>query len=76
MLARHYVGRLAFSQHDRVNIEPLHFVYDAPWIFGRTSEGAKLLTLAVNSWCAFEIDEVRGLFDLDSVGPRRAGKIV
>ncbi len=67
MLGRHSVGRIAYSQHDRVNIEPLHFVYDAPWIFGRTSEGAKLLTLSFNSWCAFEIDEVRGMFEWESV---------
>ncbi len=67
LLARHHVGRLAFSLHDRVDIEPIHYVYDAPWIFGRTSAGAKVLTLAHNQWCAFEVDEVRGLFDWQSV---------
>lgn len=67
MLARHSVGRIAYSEHDRVNIEPLHYVYDAPWIFGRTSEGAKLLTLQYNSWCAFEIDEARSLLEWQSV---------
>lgn len=67
LLARNHVGRIAFSHHDRVDIEPIHYVYDAPWIYGRTSHGAKLLTLAHNSWCAFETDEVRGLFDWQSV---------
>lgn len=67
LLARNSVGRIAFALHDRVDIEPLHYVYDAPWIFGRTSAGAKLLTLAHNSWCAFETDDVRGMFDWDSV---------
>lgn len=67
LLARNRVGRLAFSLHDRVDIEPIHYVYDAPWIFGRTSEGAKVLTLAHNQWCAFEVDEVHGLFDWRSV---------
>jgi hypothetical protein len=66
-LARNHVGRIAFSQHDRVDVEPLHYVYEAPWIFGRTSPGAKLLTLAHNCWCAFEADEVSGLFDWMSV---------
>jgi hypothetical protein len=42
-------------------------VYEAPWIFGRTSTGAKLLTLAHNQWCAFETDEVAGMFDWASV---------
>jgi nitroimidazol reductase NimA-like FMN-containing flavoprotein (pyridoxamine 5'-phosphate oxidase superfamily) len=67
LLIRNNVGRIAYAFHDRVDIEPIHFVYEAPWIFGRTSAGAKLLTLAHNQWCAFETDEVRGLFDWKSV---------
>ncbi len=67
LLVRNRVGRIAFSQLDRVDIEPIHYVYEAPWIFGRTSAGAKLLTLSYNSWCAFETDEVRGLWDWESV---------
>ncbi|MDQ6887645.1 MAG: pyridoxamine 5'-phosphate oxidase family protein [Gemmatimonadota bacterium] len=67
LLARNQVGRIAFSLHDRVDVEPIHYVYDAPWIFGRTSAGAKLLTLSHHQWCAFETDEVRGLFDWTSV---------
>jgi hypothetical protein len=67
LLARNSVGRLAFSHHDRVDIEPIHYVFEAPWIFGRTSMGAKLLTLAHHQWCAFEADEVQGMFDWGSV---------
>ena len=67
LLVRNKVGRIAFAFHDRVDIEPIHFVYEAPWIFGRTSAGAKLLMLAHNQWCAFETDEVRGLLDWESV---------
>ena|SRR5688572_12621257 len=67
LLARNHVGRIAFSQNDRVDIEPLHYVFEGPWIFGRTSAGAKLLTLSHNSWCAFETDEVQGMFDWQSV---------
>jgi hypothetical protein len=67
LLARHHVGRLAFTFHDRVDIQPLHYVYEAGWIYGRTSEGAKLATLAHNPWVAFEVDEVRGVVDWSSV---------
>jgi hypothetical protein len=67
LLRRNRVGRIAFSLHDRVDVEPIHYVYDAPWIFGRTSAGAKLLTLEHNQWCAFETDDVRGMFDWESV---------
>jgi nitroimidazol reductase NimA-like FMN-containing flavoprotein (pyridoxamine 5'-phosphate oxidase superfamily) len=61
------VGRIAFTLHDRVDIEPINYVSDGEWIFGRTSPGAKLSTLLHHPWCAFEVDEVRGLFDWSSV---------
>ena len=67
LLTRNTVGRVAFCWHDRVDIEPINYVYDAPWIFGRTSIGAKLLALAHNQWCAFETDDVRDLFHWQSV---------
>lgn len=67
LIARNHVGRLAFSFRDRVEIQPLHYVYESGWIYGRTSEGAKLTTLAHNQWIAFEVDEVRGIFDWASV---------
>jgi uncharacterized protein len=67
LLARNRVGRIAFSFHDRVDIEPVHYVYKAPWLFGRTSAGAKLLALAHKRWCAFGTDEVTGLFNWESV---------
>jgi uncharacterized protein len=67
LLARHHVGRIAFTLHDRVDIEPISYVSDGEWIFGRTSIGTKLATLLHHPWCAFETDEVRDLFDWDSV---------
>jgi uncharacterized protein len=67
LLSRNHVGRLAFTFHDRVDIQPLHYVYEAGWIYGRTSEGAKLTTLAHHRWVAFEVDEVRDTFDWASV---------
>jgi nitroimidazol reductase NimA-like FMN-containing flavoprotein (pyridoxamine 5'-phosphate oxidase superfamily) len=67
LLVRNHVGRIAYSKDDHVDIEPIHYIYDAPWIFGRTNRGSKLFTLALNSWCAFETDDVRGLFDWESV---------
>jgi len=66
-LERHNVGRIAFSFHDRVDIQPIHYVFKDNWLYGRTSRGSKFATLAHNPWCAFEVDESRGLFDWDSV---------
>lgn len=67
LLRRQSVGRVAFSRHDRVDIEPINYASDGEWIFGRTSGGTKLTTLLHHPWCAFETDEVRGLFDWESV---------
>ena len=46
ILSRNHVARLAFSFHDRVDIEPVHYVYERGWMFGRTSPGSKLQTIA------------------------------
>jgi uncharacterized protein len=67
LLASKTVGRIAFSLHDRVDIQPINYVADGDWIFGRTSPGAKLSALLHHPWCAFEIDDVRDLFDWSSV---------
>jgi nitroimidazol reductase NimA-like FMN-containing flavoprotein (pyridoxamine 5'-phosphate oxidase superfamily) len=67
LLNRHDVGRIAYAFHDRVDIQPVHYVYSAGFLYGRTAEGAKLDTIAHNRWVAFEVDEVRGTFDWASV---------
>ena len=61
------VGRLAFAFRDRVDIEPIHFVYQDGNVYGRTQFGTKATVLAHHPWVAFEVDEVRALFDWDSV---------
>lgn len=67
LLRSETVGRLAFVQGREVDIEPIHFVLSGRWIFGRTSQGAKLSALARIPYVAFEVDEVHGLFDWRSV---------
>jgi nitroimidazol reductase NimA-like FMN-containing flavoprotein (pyridoxamine 5'-phosphate oxidase superfamily) len=67
LLGRHDVGRIAYTFHDRVDIQPVHYVLSGGYLYGRTSEGGKLDTLAHNRWVAFEVDEVRGSFDWASV---------
>lgn len=67
LLARGRIGRLAYLTPERVDIEPMHYVYDGGWIYGRTSGGTKLRMLLHNPWVAFEVDEVEDLFDWRSV---------
>jgi uncharacterized protein len=67
LLARHHVGRLAYAYKQRVDIEPLHYVMDGEWIYLRTAHGSKLAMLEHSPWVALEVDEVRSLFEWESV---------
>lgn len=67
LLRRNAVGRLAFCFHDRVNIEPIHYVYSDGWLFARTSYGVKMNTIEHMPWVAFEVDEITDTFDWKSV---------
>jgi len=67
VLLRNKVGRLAFSFHDRVDIQPIHYVYERGWLYGRTSEGDKIASLTHNQWIAFEVDEVEDIFEWRSI---------
>jgi nitroimidazol reductase NimA-like FMN-containing flavoprotein (pyridoxamine 5'-phosphate oxidase superfamily) len=67
LLVRHHVGRIAFSFKDRVDIEPIHYVFADDALYGRTTPGTKLTILAHSPWVAFEVDEIDGPFDWRSV---------
>ena len=67
LLSRSHVGRLAFTFHDRVDIEPISYVYADEWLYARTSPGTKLQVVRHHPWVAFEVDDVRSRFDWRSV---------
>jgi nitroimidazol reductase NimA-like FMN-containing flavoprotein (pyridoxamine 5'-phosphate oxidase superfamily) len=67
LLERHHVGRLAFTFHDRVDIEPISYVFADGYVWGRTAQGAKLTTVQHHPWIAIEVDEIEGPFDWRSV---------
>lgn len=67
LLERHNVGRIAYTFRDRVDVEPINYVFRDGWIYLRTGPGSKLTTLARHPWVAFEVDEVDGPFDWRSV---------
>jgi hypothetical protein len=67
LMRRNHVGRLAFTFHDRVDIEPISYVFQDGWVYARTSPGTKLTTVRHDPWVAIEADEARGPFDWQSV---------
>lgn len=67
ILMRNHVGRIAFAFQGRVDVEPIGYVYFEGGIYARTTPGTKLTVLAHHPWVAFEVDEVRGPFDWESV---------
>ncbi|MGH7591319.1 MAG: pyridoxamine 5'-phosphate oxidase family protein [Gemmatimonadales bacterium] len=67
LLARHHVGRLAFSHGGLVDVEPIHYVRHREWVYCRTAPGTKLTALGERPWVALEVDEIEGPFDWRSV---------
>jgi nitroimidazol reductase NimA-like FMN-containing flavoprotein (pyridoxamine 5'-phosphate oxidase superfamily) len=67
ILARNRVGRIAFTTQGRVNILPIHYMYEGGWIYGRTQPGGKMLLILRNRRVAFEVDEHQDVFDWRSV---------
>ena len=67
MLSMHHVGRLAFHLNDRVDIEPVHYVWADGWVYGRAASGAKLQSLPYSPWVAFEVDDSTEHFACRSV---------
>lgn len=57
MLRAYELGRLAFRLVDEVHIAPVNYVVDHETLLFRTAEGSKLLSVAMGSEVAFEIDE-------------------
>lgn len=67
LLDRHSVGRIAYAMGRHVDIVPIHYVRDGSWLYGRTSPGGKVDAWQHSHWIAFEVDEVRDMFDWASV---------
>lgn len=67
LLARHRIGRLAFSHGGHVDVEPIHYVRHGEWVYCRTAPGTKLTALGERPWVALEVDEIDGPFDWRSV---------
>lgn len=67
ILLRNTVGRIAFVRDGRVDVEPIHYVFEEGALYGRTAPGAKLSAVGQNPVVAFEVDEVNDTFDWRSV---------
>ena len=67
LLRRHNVGRIAFTDGRRVDIEPIGYVFDDGAIYGRAAPGTRMTALHKWPWVAFEVDEIRDHFDWASV---------
>ena len=70
LLRRNHVGRLCFVRNGQPDITPVHYVADGPWIFVRSAPGAKMDAVAHHPYVAFEVDEISGALDWQSVVAR------
>jgi nitroimidazol reductase NimA-like FMN-containing flavoprotein (pyridoxamine 5'-phosphate oxidase superfamily) len=67
LLRANAIGRIAYSLHDRVEVQPIFYVSDGRWLYARTSPGFKLSVLAHNRWLALQTDQVESMFSWRSV---------
>lgn len=67
LLRRNHTGRVAYTFRDRLDIEPITYVYADDFIWGRTSPGTKLTMLQHNPFVAVEVDEIESAVDWRSV---------
>ena len=67
ILTRNHVGRIAYVLNERVDIEPINYVYGDGWIYCRTSPGTKVAAIQQRRRVAFEVDESDGRFHWRSV---------
>ncbi len=58
LLGRNHVGRLAYALGNRVDVEPVAYVYEAPWIYAQTRPGMDPDTIRRLRFVTFEVDEV------------------
>ncbi len=58
LLGRNRVGRLAYALGNRVDVEAVPYVYEAPWIYARTRPGMEPETMRRLRFVTFEVDEV------------------
>lgn len=71
ILQRNHVGRLGYARGNHMDIQPVHYVHDDGWLYGRTSYGSKLKALGATAYrwwpVVFQVDEVEDLFRWRSV---------
>jgi len=58
LLGRNHVGRLAYALGNRVDVEPVSYVYEAPWIYAQTRPGMDPEMIRRLRFVTFEVDEV------------------
>ena len=67
VLRRHTVGRIAFLNGRRVDIEPISYVFADGALYGRAAPGTRTNALKSQPWVAVQVDDIRGPFDWESV---------
>ena len=71
VLRRNHVGRIGYTRGGKVDIQPVHYVYEEGWIYGRTSYGSKYENIAKTAYqwwpVVFQVDEVEDLYRWRSV---------
>lgn len=58
---------MAFALRDRITVALVNYVYSGNWIYARLERSPALCMLQHRQWVAFEVDEIRGVYDWRTV---------
>lgn len=68
ILVRNQVGRMLYPRGSRLEVEPVQYLYDGGWLYGRVARVALPGMNGDGRWpAAFEVDEIDGAFDWRTV---------
>lgn len=67
LIGRNHIGRLGYLSSGRVQIDPISYAVHGGWIVMRSAYGHRVEALSRNPWAAFQVDEIAGPFDWESV---------
>lgn len=68
ILARNQVGRMVYPRGARLEVEPVQYLYDGGWLYGRATRSAFPVSSDEGWWpAAFEVDEIESPLDWRTV---------
>lgn len=67
LLKRQLLGRIGCHADGMTYVVPVHYAYDAPYIYANSAVGVKINIMRKNPQVCFEVDDIQNFFNWQSV---------